>query len=101
MLRLRVLVALCSLFATLTASAAANPMGISWRLSTNAASFGKPTGMLIAGRCNRYDPAFQSARAKGAELLAYINPINRPDSYICKASVDFYMGDLGRVPLWP
>jgi hypothetical protein len=57
--------------------------------------------MLIAGRCNRYDPAFQAARAKGAEVLAYLNAAQRPDQTVCALDTKFYMGDLGRVPLWP
>jgi hypothetical protein len=104
MSRLRALVASCSLLVScvaFTASAQANPLGISWRLSTNAHLYAKPTGILVAGRCNRYDPAFQAARAKGAELLAYINPVNRPDHRICELSEHFYMGNRASVPLWP
>lgn len=80
---------------------AANPLGIAFKYVTNVALYGKPTGMLIAGRCNRNDPAFQAARAKGAEVLAYINPVARPDHFVCALDTGFYMNDLGQVPLWP
>ncbi|HEY0680874.1 MAG TPA: hypothetical protein VGD45_00945 [Steroidobacter sp.] len=80
---------------------AANPLGIAWKYVTNVPLYGKPTGMLIAGRCNRNDPAFQAARQKGAEVLAYINPIARPDHFVCALDTQFYMNDIGQVPLWP
>lgn len=80
---------------------AANPLGIAFKYVTNVPLYGKPTGMLIAGRCNRNDPAFQAARAKGAEVLAYINPIARPDHFVCALDTQYYMNDIGQVPLWP
>jgi hypothetical protein len=80
---------------------AANPLGIAFKTVTNVPLYGKPTGMLIAGRCNRYDPAFAAARQKGAEVLAYINPVARPDHYVCALDTKFYMNDLAEVPLWP
>ena len=101
---IRAVVASCSLFASfgaVTAHAEANPFGISFKYTTNASLYGKPTGMIIAGRCNRYDPVFMTARAKGAEVLAYLNPINRPDHAACALDTQFYMNDIGRVPLWP
>lgn len=104
MSRIRALAASCSLLvscAFLTTTAAANPLGFSYSSTTNVSLYGKPTGMLVTGKCNRYDPAFQAARAKGAEVLAYINPINRPDHASCALITQLYMGDLGKVPLWP
>jgi hypothetical protein len=80
---------------------AANPLGLAFKEVTNVSLYGKPTGMLIAGRCNRNDPAFQAARSKGAEVLAYINPVARPDHFVCALDTKFYMNDLGQVPLWP
>ncbi|MBL8267726.1 hypothetical protein [Steroidobacter sp.] len=80
---------------------AANPLGIAFKTVTNVPLYAKPTGMLITGRCNRYDPAFQAARAKGAEVLAYINPVARPDHYVCALDTKYYMNDIGQVPLWP
>lgn len=94
------LLASCS-FGIGTASAAANPMGIAWKSSTNVELYAKPTGMLIAGRCNTADPKFAAARAKGAEVLVYLNPVERPDNYVCAPDEKFYMGNRGKVPLWP
>jgi hypothetical protein len=83
------------------AQAAANPAGLAYRYTTNVSLYGKPTAMLIAGRCNRYDPAFAAARAKGAEVLAYLIPTQRPDQTVCALDTTFYMNNLGNVPLWP
>lgn len=83
------------------AQAAANPAGLAYRLTTNVPLYGKPTGMLVTGRCNRYDTAFAAARAKGAEVLAYLAPTQRPDQWVCALDTKFYMNDIGRVPLWP
>jgi hypothetical protein len=80
---------------------AANPLGIAFKYVTNVPLYGKPTGMLITGRCNRYDAAFAAARQKGAEVLAYINPVARPDHFVCALDTQFYMNDIGQVPLWP
>lgn len=94
--------ALSLLLLTAVGSAyAANPLGLAFKNVTNVPLYGKPTGMLIAGRCNRYDPAFATARQRGAEVLAYINPVARPDHHVCALDTRFYMNDLGRVPLWP
>ncbi len=43
--------------------------------------------MLVAGRCNVDDPKFAAARAKGAEILVYLNPIERPDEPVLVARV--------------
>jgi hypothetical protein len=92
---------LFSLTCVSAAQAAANPAGLAYRLTTNVSLYGKPTGMLVTGRCNRYDAAFANARARGAEVLAYLAPTQTPDHTVCALDTKFYMGDLGRVPLWP
>jgi hypothetical protein len=103
MFRMHALVAAVSLLlVTAVENAhAANPLGIAFKYVTNVPLYGKPTGMLITGRCNRYDAAFQTARQKGAEVLAYINPVARPDHHVCALDTKYYMNDLGQVPLWP
>ncbi len=105
MSRLRALVASGSLLLGFSIGtqvhAASNPLGIAFSKTTNVSLYAKPTGTLIAGRCNRYDAAFQSARAKGAEVLAYLNAVERPDHTVCALDKAFYMGDYGKVPLWP
>lgn len=82
-------------------AASANPVAAAYKYTTNVNLYGKPTGMLITGRCNRYASAFQSARKYGAEVLAYLNAASRPDHYVCALDEQFYMGNRGRVPLWP
>ena len=103
MFRMHAFAAAASLSLAILASGAdaANPLGIAFKTVTNVSLYGKPTGMLIAGRCNRNDPAFQSARQKGAEVLAYVNPVARPDHFVCALDTRFYMNDIGQVPLWP
>jgi hypothetical protein len=83
------------------AAQAANPLGIAFKNETNVSLYAKPTAMLITGRCNRYDAAFAAARQRGAEVLAYINPVARPDHFVCALDTQFYMNDIGQVPLWP
>jgi hypothetical protein len=106
MIRKLALRAACTLFVSFsvgagTALAGANPLGLAFSSTTNVERYAKPTGMLITGRCNKADPKFAAARAKGGEVLVYINPSERPDRYICAQDEKFYMGDRGRVPLWP
>nr|WP_298728884.1 hypothetical protein [uncultured Steroidobacter sp.] len=80
---------------------AINPLGIAFKDTTNVNLYGHPTGMIIAGRCNRNDDAFQQARRGGAEVLQYVAPTERPDVRVCKLDNDLYMKDQSRVPLWP
>ncbi len=63
------------------AATAANPAGLYYQDQadapyTNIASFHAPTALLVTGRCNRTDKHFAEARAAGAEVLAYINPVD-------------------------
>jgi hypothetical protein len=80
---------------------AANSTGLAYRYTTNVSLYGRSTGMLITGRCNRYASAFKTARAKGAEVLAYLDVVDRPDNKICDLDKGFYMNNYGAVPLWP
>jgi hypothetical protein len=94
----------CTLFlSTVSASLAqaANPFGIAFKYETNVPLYGKPTGLVIAGRCNRYEPEFAAVRAKGGEVLAYLNAASRPDQRVCALDQTFYMNNYGAVPLWP
>ncbi|MET0657634.1 MAG: hypothetical protein ABW110_05685, partial [Steroidobacteraceae bacterium] len=102
----RAYAALCCLlsvaFAVPATTFAANPAGIAFNSSlTNVSLYGKATGLLIAGRCNRYDDVFATARANGAEVLAYLNAVERPDKPVCALDQAFYMNNYGAVPLWP
>jgi len=96
---------ICSLAwfaAAQSANAAANPMGLFFDNSfTNIEDYYQPGALLVDGNCNRYDERFQKARAAGAEVIAYFNPIEIYDKLPCKLNQDFYMGDRNKVPLWP
>jgi hypothetical protein len=87
--------------ASATVAQAANPGALAYSKTTNVSLYAKPTAMLISGRCNADNAAFKSARAKGAEQLVYINPVERPNNHVCDADKKFYMNNYGAVPLWP
>lgn len=78
-----------------------NPAGFSYVKTTNLSPYSRPTGMLIAGACNRYAPEFAQARANGGEVLVYLNFVERHDSTICALDDEFYGGPPGNTPLWP
>jgi hypothetical protein len=80
---------------------AANPLGIAYKDTTNVSLYAQPGGMIIAGRCNRNDDAFQQARHGGAEVLVYVAATERPDRPVCPLDNELYMNDPSRVPLWP
>lgn len=85
-----------------TASQAANsyttnPFGLAYRYTTNASWYGRPGGMLITSNCNRNDASFATARANGAEILAYVNPVEALDFPQCAEDWTYYTG----VALWP
>ncbi len=90
------------LLLALSTAANANPLGIFYGKSfNNLDDYANPGALIVAGNCNRYDPRFQEARAKGAELLAYLNAVDVYDVIPCKLNAGFYMGGRGNVPLWP
>lgn len=80
---------------------ATNPLGIAFKDTTNVSLYAQPTGMIIAGRCNRNDPVFQQVRERGGEVLLYIASTERPDTRVCALDNELYMNDPTRVPLWP
>ncbi len=53
-----------------------NPLGFAYNTSAGVTAYAHPTGMVVTGRCNRYDAAFKTVRAAGGEVLAYLNPID-------------------------
>jgi hypothetical protein len=68
---------------------------------TNIDSYSQPTALIIAGECNRDDPRFAEARAKGAEVLAYINVVERQQTPPCAPARDLYTVGSGYAPFWP
>jgi hypothetical protein len=95
----------CSLFVSAFLAAApataANPGGLAFKYQTNVSLYGKPTGLMVTGRCNRYATEFATMRAKGGEVIAYLNATSRPDNRVCSLDQAFYMNNYGAVPLWP
>src|SRR5262245_59699585 len=69
--------------------------------TTNVASYGHPTGMLIAGPCNLYDASFADARSHGAEIQAYVAATSMPDDVNgCAPEQELHGADIGP-NLWP
>ena len=104
-LRILLIVSLAA-FATPSIANAANtykvnPFGISYQSTANVSQYGNPGGILIPSDCNRNASAFATARANGAEILAYLNPVSVPDVAGCALREEFYMGDIRDVPRWP
>jgi hypothetical protein len=57
----------------------------------NFDSYKQPTALLITGECNRDDARFADARARGAEVLVYINVVERQETPdVCADYADFY-----------
>jgi hypothetical protein len=80
-----------------------NPTALAYKDSDTAHinDYARPTGMIIAGRCNRYSTLIQNARASGAEVLAYLEPTAIPQPAACALDRTFYMGSESSVPRWP
>lgn len=79
-----------------------NPMGLAYQSTTGTAAYGHPTGMLITGRSNRDDPAFQTVRTAGGKILAYFDLVEATDcafTTTCSDPYDaaFWLG----VTYWP
>jgi hypothetical protein len=97
-----------------TPALAANPAGLFFNNTFNHVDdFKHPTAMLITGQCNRPDdtqaPAnykahFTQARAAGAEVLVYIDPVERHDGSNdpCDKYTDLYtLPDGSGAAPWP
>ena len=83
-----------------SAAQAAEPLGLFYDNSfVNMEAYQRPGAMLITGNCNPQAPQFAAARAGGAEVLRYLNPIDVYDHMPCKLTADFFEG--GNAPLWP
>jgi len=78
-----------------------NPLGLAYNSTTNLDLYAHPGGMVVTGRCDRDSSGFASARAGGAEVLAYLDVVERYDFTVCAADDDFYGGPPGSTPLWP
>jgi hypothetical protein len=103
---LRMFYALSCLVALAPAGAAvpddpANPAGLYFydkadATYPNISSYKAPTALLVTGRCNRTNAQFSDARTKGAEVLAYIDPVDILDTP-AQCAAEFFTG----AQLWP
>ena len=78
-----------------------NPAGLAYNYSTGASVYGHPGGMLIVGSCDRDDPTFAAARASGAEILLYVDPVEVINGAMCPYEQSFYASSGTTTPLWP
>lgn len=69
-------------------------------LPQKVAAYAGASALFVTGRGNRYHTAFQVAQDRGAEVLAYVNHFERPNSTNNPVERASYMGDPSRVPLW-
>jgi hypothetical protein len=84
-----------------SAASAANPAGLYYQDKpdapyTNIESFHAPTALLVTGRCNRTNEHFAKARAAGAEVLAYVDPVDILQTP-GRCAAEFFIG----AQLWP
>jgi hypothetical protein len=78
-----------------------NPLAFNYGMDTTAVvPFAKPTAIIVTGRGNRYDAAFQEARKRGALVPAYWNPINIPVGATNAEDLEQWMRDTSKVPRW-
>lgn len=78
-----------------------NPFAIAQKSSEGVIEIAAPNILIMAGRTNRNDAAFQKAREKGAEVFPYFNVVEAPDTPVSSLDDEFYMGDCTAVPRWP
>jgi hypothetical protein len=81
----------------------ANPCGFAYTNMSGCAAYAKPGGLLVAGRAETHwsQPVWKPIRAAGCKVLAYIDPVERPDVTVSALDNAFYMGSPDKVPLWP
>lgn len=78
-----------------------NPLFFNYGTDTSAVEVvAKPSAIIVTGRGNRYDDAFQRGRKKGAMVQAYWNPFNIPVGTKNPEDLEQWMGDAAKVPRW-
>jgi hypothetical protein len=78
-----------------------NPLALAYSTVEGVEAIAAPNIIIIAGRCNLNDKAFQRARVKGAELWEYRNVVEASTSKVCSLDDEFYMGSAAKCPRWP
>lgn len=71
-----------------------NPFALQYNesdYSTLIADYYGPTAVIVSDGCNVGAPGIQNARAHGAEVLEYIDPVELP-SWTCDQAKSFYTG---------
>jgi hypothetical protein len=78
-----------------------NPLALAYSSVAGVVEIAAPNIIIISGRCNWKDPAFQKARQKGAELWEYRNVVEASTTRVCVLDDEFYMGSAATCPRWP
>jgi hypothetical protein len=96
------LLAAVSLPAAAENTYATNPLGFFFDDYFNRiAEYQHPTAMLVTGRCNRAHDNFRVARQEGAEVLAYVNPVDYQPNPACSDDRDLYPESNPQANYWP
>jgi hypothetical protein len=77
-----------------------NPLFLCYNSVENVVALAKPSAIFVAGRSNRNALEFQEARRKGAEVYAYFDVAEVPNTRVSALDDQFYMGDRTSVPRW-
>lgn len=78
-----------------------NPWFLAYSDLTGMLDVAKPGAIIITGRGNRYDPAFQEARKRGAKVYTYWNITNVPDNLKNPEDQAQYLINGQPPPRWP
>jgi len=78
-----------------------NPWFLAYSNLTGMLDVAKPGAIIVTGRGNRYDPAFQEARKRGAKVYTYWNVANVPENLSHPEDAAQYLIDGKPPPRWP
>lgn len=78
-----------------------NPWFLAYSNLTGMLDVAKPGAIIITGRGNRYDPAFQEARKRGAKVYTYWNVTNVPENLKNPEDAAQFLVDGQPPPRWP
>jgi len=79
-----------------------NPLGFAYSSLEGVDAFAKPGAVIVTGRGNRMDDAFQAARRKGVELWAYWNCKELPNNLKNpQDQFQFLLPNGALPPVWP
>lgn len=78
-----------------------NPWFMAYSNLTGMLDVAKPGAIIVTGRGNRYDAAFQEARKRGAKVYTYWNVANVPGNLSNPEDADQYLIDGKPPPRWP